>query len=66
MLLLGGVTGRDAPGYHDRNNLLSTLGWLPCDHAIAGLVNGLGVFLMPVSFAWGAYVLYLRYRSLPL
>ena len=64
LILLGGVTGRDAPGYHDWNNILRDLGWLQYDHTIAGIVNGIGVIFMLMAFAWGAYVLYLQYRNL--
>ncbi len=64
LILLGGVTGRDRPGYHDWENILGTLGWMHYDHAIAGFVHGAGIGLMLLSFVWGAYVLYLRHRNL--
>jgi hypothetical protein len=64
LILLGGVTGRDRPGYHDWENILRDLGWLRYDHTIAGILNGMGVCLMLLSFLWGAYVLYLQYRNL--
>jgi len=40
LILRGGVTGRDQPGYHDWENILRDLGWLQYDHTIAGIVNG--------------------------
>ncbi|MFQ5803640.1 MAG: hypothetical protein ACE5JQ_12155 [Candidatus Methylomirabilales bacterium] len=64
LILLGGVTGRDVPGYHDWSNILRDLGWLQYDHTIAGIVNAIGVILMLMSFGWGAYVLYLQYKNL--
>ena len=64
LVLLGGVTGRDVPGYHDWNTILRDLGWLQHDHTIAGIVNAVGVILMLMSFAWGAYVLYVQQRNL--
>ena len=56
MLLLGGVTGGDAPGYHDWNNLLGRLDWLDAAPALANLADGLGLMLMLCALAWGAYV----------
>jgi hypothetical protein len=64
LILLGGTTGRDQPGYHDWENILGDLGWLKYDHAIAGMVNAIGVILMLLSFLWGAYVLYSQYKNL--
>ena len=64
LILLGGVTGRSHPGYHDWENILRDLGWMQYDHTIAGIVNVIGVVLMLISFVWGAYVLYLQYNNL--
>ncbi|MFQ5962341.1 MAG: zinc ribbon domain-containing protein [Candidatus Methylomirabilales bacterium] len=64
LMLLGGVTGRDAPGYHDWENILRDLGWMQYDHTIAGIVDAIGVALMLMAFLWGAYVLYLQYKNL--
>jgi len=64
LILLGGVTGRDQPGYHDWENILGDLGWLQYDHTIAGIVNTVGTGLMMMSFIWGACVLYLQYQNL--
>jgi len=62
LLLLGGVTGQDAPDYHDWQNLLSRLNLLPYDHVLAGFVHYFGATLIFVSLAWGALVLYQQYR----
>jgi len=64
LILLGGTTGRDQPGYHDWENILGDLGWLKYDHAIAGIVNSIGIILMLLSFLWGAYLLYLQHKNL--
>ncbi len=58
MLLLGGVTGQEAPGYHDWTKILGALGWLNYDQLIARLSFNLGVTLMLLAFAWGGVVLW--------
>lgn len=62
MILLGGVTGRDVPGYHDWNNILSRLGLLTSDHLLARLAHLCGSVLIVVAVIWGAYLLLLQYR----
>ncbi|MDM8547321.1 hypothetical protein QUF61_12560 [Candidatus Venteria ishoeyi] len=62
LMLLGGVTGMDAPDYHDWHNLLERLGWLAYDHGIARFVDSMGVILMLLAFLWGALILYLEYK----
>jgi hypothetical protein len=59
--LLGGVTGRDVPGYHDWNNLLTRLGLLEYDRALARTSHVLGVVAIALALAWGGYLL-LRMR----
>ncbi len=58
MLLLGGVTGSQAPGYHDWNNLLGRIGWLETAPVLAELADGFGLALMLTALTWGGYVLY--------
>ena len=58
MILLGGVTGSDRPGYHDWTNLLGWTGLLEQDHAIAAAVDGAGTVLMVLAWLWGAAALY--------
>jgi len=62
LVLLGGGTGRDQPGAHDWYNILSNLGWLDHDHAIAYAVDMTGQVLMLLFMAWGGYILYQQYR----
>ena len=64
MVLLGGFTGQDRPGYHDWNNLLSQLGWLRFDHTLANLVHYAGAGLMILSLLWGLYLLLCQYSQL--
>lgn len=52
LTLLGGVTGRERPGFHDWENILGTLGLLPYDHAIASAAMGLGLIVMLTACAW--------------
>jgi len=58
MILLGGVTGSDAPGYHDWGNLLGHLDALHLDHRLAFAVYLAGGVCMVVAFSWGATVLW--------
>lgn len=64
MILLGGFTGQDRPGYHDWNNLLSQLGWLRFDHTLANLVHYAGSALIVLSLLWGLYLLLSQYSQL--
>ena len=64
MILLGGFTGKDRPGYHDWNNLLGQLGWLSFDHTLANLVHYAGSSLIILSLLWGLYLLRSQYSQL--
>ena len=57
MWLLGGVRGKDMPGIHDWNNILSRLGLLEYDQVLATLLIVLAIGLMLLSFVWGALLL---------
>lgn len=63
MVLLGGVTGRDVPGYHDWNNVLSRLGLLQYDHGLARLAHLTGALLILAALMWGGYLLLVQYRN---
>jgi len=58
LVLLGGFTGRDAPGYHDWNNLLSRLGLLAWDGALARLTDAAGSLLIVAAVVWAGYLLW--------
>lgn len=61
--LLGGVTGLDAPDYHDWEYLLRTLGWLRYDHTFAHASYNLGICLMLIAFLWGGSVLFRQFKN---
>ena len=65
LLLLGGVTGREADyGYHDWEYILNEVGLLRYDHTLAHIAQGLGIVLMLLSLAWAGYLLHEQYRHL--
>ena len=57
MWLLGGVQGKDMPGIHDWNNILSQLGLLKYDHILATFVSWSAIIVMLCSFYWGIVLL---------
>lgn len=63
-ILLGGVTGRDRPGYHDWNNILGELGLLHHAHGIAGFVDLMASGLMLLALVWGACLLHQQWENL--
>ena len=62
MILLGGVTGRDVPGYHDWNNILTQLGLLSWDHTLARLAHLSGSVFIVLSLIWGAHLVWRQFR----
>lgn len=64
LMLLGGVTGRDVPDYHDWEFILRKLGWLKWDHVLGNMAQGTGILLMVVTFGWGGYLLWKQYKNL--
>ena len=64
MATLGGVTGRDVPGYHDWNNLLGRLGGLAYDQALGRLTHRLGAALIVLALVWGIRLLLQQRRAL--
>lgn len=52
LMLLGGVTGRDAPGTHDWRNLLQWTGLLQWDAALGWTVHILAAAAMGVGVVW--------------
>ena len=57
MWLLGGVQGKDIPGIHDWNNILSRLELLEYDQVLATLLIVMAIGLMLLSFVWSALLL---------
>lgn len=58
LILLGGVTGRDVPGYHDWNNLLGRLDLLAYDHEVAAAADLAGSLLIAAALVWAGYLLW--------
>lgn len=54
LVLLGGRTGRDSPGFHDWHNLLQSTGLLAWDHSIAWALHLSAVLLMTAGIGWCA------------
>ena len=58
LMLLGGVTGKDRPGFHDWENILGTLGMLPYDHIIATGAMWFGLICMLLACFWACCLLF--------
>ncbi len=63
LILLGGVTGRDQPGYHDWNNLLTPLDSLPYDQTLAAFTDGLGSLMIVTALLWSGDLLLLLNKA---
>ena len=61
IILLGGKAGKDMPGYHDWNYLLTAMGLLKHYSKVAGLVNYFGKLILILSFIWSFAILYKKY-----
>ncbi len=67
LTLLGGVTGdQTSYGFHDWEFILTELGWLRYDHALANISYRFGILLMAISLLWGGYLLFKQYQNLDL
>ena len=64
LTLLGGITGQDAPDFHDWHNILGRLGLLPWDHTIAYTSKWIGASLIILSLLRGGWALFCQYRHL--
>ena len=64
LMLLGGVTGQEAPDFHDWHNMLARLGLLRYDHALAYFAKYAGALIMLLSLAWAAAILIRQYKGL--
>ncbi|MEO1273501.1 MAG: zinc ribbon domain-containing protein, partial [Myxococcota bacterium] len=64
LMLLGGVTGNDVPGYHDWNNLLRWTGYLDQAHTIGLAFWWAGVLIMGIALGWGLLLLIQQVRHL--
>lgn len=64
LTLLGGVTARDVPGYHDWENILIDLDLMQYDQVLGGMAYAFGRLLMLASFVWGGTLLVREWREL--
>lgn len=64
LMLLGGVTGQEAPDFHDWHNILGRLGLLSWDHSIAYAAKSAGTLLIIFSLGWSWWYLLRQYRSI--
>jgi len=63
LVLLGGVTGKDVPNYHDWEFILGKLGLLQLDHVLAQMVQCIGVGLMLAALLWAATLLGIQVKT---
>jgi hypothetical protein len=61
LMLLGGVTGSEVEDYHDWEGILSRLGMMRYDHALARLAVTAGVILILAAVCWGGWILWKEY-----
>ena len=61
LMLLGGVTGSEVEDYHDWEGILSRLGMMQYDHALARVAIALGVLIILTAICWGGYILWREY-----
>lgn len=64
LVLLGGITGRDSPLYHDWANILGRKGWLNYDLEIAAAVDLAGEVLMVTAMVWGAVLVWQQWGEI--
>lgn len=64
LVLLGGRTGADSPGYHDWGNILIDLDMLEKHRAIANMADGTGSVIIILAITWGAIVLKRQFANL--
>jgi hypothetical protein len=63
LILLGGITGHEADGYHDWNYILGRLDWLEHDLLLADLAHNAGRACMLLFIVWGGVLLVRQYRN---
>ena len=64
IILLGGYTGKDMPGYHDWNYLLTAMNLLSHYSKVTFLINNFGKLILLFSFIWSGGVLYKKFLFL--
>jgi hypothetical protein len=61
LMLVGGVTGSEVEDYHDWEGLLSRMGMMQYDHALARVAFTIGFLIMLTALCWGGYILWREY-----
>jgi hypothetical protein len=61
LMLVGGVTGSEVEDYHDWEGILSRLGMMPYDHALARVAFVIGILITLTALCWGGYILWREY-----
>jgi hypothetical protein len=61
LMLVGGVTGSEVDDYHDWEGILSRLGMMQYDHALARVAFSVGFLIMVTAVCWGGYILWSEY-----
>ena len=64
LVLLGGVTGADKPGFHDWNAMLIDIGKLESHRQIATAFDTTGKVLILIALFWGGYILLKQFKNL--
>lgn len=64
LVLLGGVTGADKPGFHDWNNILSEFNNIEKHREIATVFDTTGTVLILIALFWGGYILLKQFKNL--
>lgn len=64
LTLLGGFTGKDKPGSHDWNNILSEYDMVDSHRMIATTFDSIGIILIVLAILWGTYILTKQYKHL--
>ena len=64
LVLLGGVTGADKPGFHDWANILSELDSIEKHREIATIFDTTGTLIIILSLVWGGFLLYKQFKNL--
>jgi hypothetical protein len=61
LMLVGGVTGSEVEDYHDWEGILSRLGMMRYDHALARVAFVFGILILLTALCWGGYILWREY-----
>ena len=63
LILLGGITGKEAVDYHDWEYILRKMGLLRLDHVLAYVVQSMGIVLMLSALVWAGANLWRQFSA---